>query len=70
MENQEVSLNGNDLRYKNYLFKFKKQGKKSASFVYWTKGCYASVSLSSIKYEIIKPFEISHRNEDHKVGCC
>jgi hypothetical protein len=68
MKNTEASLNGNDLRYKNNLFKFKKYEKQAASFVFSTSECYASVSFSSIKYEIMKPIKISHRNEEHKAA--
>ncbi|CAF0975229.1 unnamed protein product, partial [Brachionus calyciflorus] len=70
--NQEqihLSTNRNNLscRWKNYLFNLKTKGKMSAAFVCNTSGCYASVSLRVVKFEIIEPFEITYQNENHKV---
>ena len=74
MNNQEeIQLSNNrenpSLRWKNYQFNFKNKGKMSASFVCSTPGCYVSISLRVLNNEIKEPFEISHRNENHKDNC-
>ncbi|CAF0900794.1 unnamed protein product [Brachionus calyciflorus] len=71
MNQEQIHLSTNrnnpSCRWKNYLFNLKTKGKMSAAFVCNTSGCYASVSLRVVNFEIIEPFEITHQNENHKV---
>ena len=54
------------LRFNNYQYNFKANGKSSTSFVCASQGCLAAISLSAKDGEIIHPLRVTHINNDHK----
>jgi hypothetical protein len=66
MANQDLQLSNNHLRYQNYEYRFKTQGKLAASFVCSATGWFASISLKVSNNQICQPFTITHQNPNHK----
>ncbi len=60
MDNQDLQLSNNHLRYQNYEYRFKTQRKSAASFVCSATGCFASISLKVSDNQICQPLTITH----------